>query len=75
MKDLNLIDKLTDDLKVTERNEIKKIREMQRVKEQQVLQKRIQSFCSDLEELKLKSKTNEVDSDSRFAHRPLSFSS
>ena len=54
LKDLTLIDKITDNIKANKRTKILKIRHMHQAQEQERLQKRIESFCVDVEILKRK---------------------
>ena len=59
LKDLTHIDKLTDNVKAEKRAEVVKIREIHRLDEEILLQKKINLFYSDLEQLKAKLKNDD----------------
>ena len=74
LKDLTHIDKITDNIKANKRTRILKIRHMHQAQEQERLQKRIDSFCVDVEILKRKLTPAPKDADKKNPFRIASWS-
>ena len=74
LKDLTHIDRITDNIKANKRTRILKIRHMHQAQEQERLQKRIESFCVDVEILKRKLTPAPKDADKKNLFRIASWS-
>ena len=74
LKDLTLIDKITDNIKASKKTRILKIRHMHQAQEQEQLQKRIQSFCVNVDILKRKLTPAPKDADKKNPFRIASWS-
>ena len=74
LKDLTHIDRITDNIKASKKTRILKIRHMHQAQEQERLQKRIESFCVDVEILKRKLTPAPKDADKKNLFRIASWS-